>query len=51
MGELLSKDQIDSIRKQLADGKAPKTIAFGYGKHDNTIYHIRRNKNWKGYDA
>jgi hypothetical protein len=51
VGELLSRDQITSIRKLLSEGKAPKTIAFDFGKHVNTIYHIKRNKEWKGYDA
>lgn len=51
IGELLSRDQVTEIRKQLEDGIAPKTVAYNYGKHVNTIYHIRRNRDWKGYDA
>lgn len=51
VGELLSRDQLVKIRALLASGVAPKTIAFDFNKHVNTIYHIRRNTKWKGYDA
>lgn len=50
-GELLTRDQVSQIRTKLEKGIAPKTIAHEFGKHVNTIYHIRRNQKWEGYDA
>ena len=48
VGILLTVEQIREIRKLIAEGVAPKTVAYQFGKHVNTIYNIIRNNNWEG---
>jgi DNA invertase Pin-like site-specific DNA recombinase len=48
IGTLLTIEQIREIRKLLAQGVAPKTVAYQFGKHVNTIYNIIKKPNWEG---
>lgn len=48
IGKLLTIEQLREIRKLLAQGVAPKTVAYQFGKHVSTVYNIINNPKWEG---
>lgn len=48
VGIMLTIEEVRDIRKLLTEGMAPKTVAYRFGKHVNTIYNIIRNSKWEG---
>jgi len=48
VGIMLTIEEVRDIRKLLAEGMAPKTIAYQFNRHVNTIYNIKRNSKWEG---
>lgn len=43
----LTAQQRADIKRYIQQGVAPKTVAYMYGKHTNTIYRIINNETWK----